>query len=74
MGGREGEDEDEERDVGEDEQEEETDRDVTGDQPRQRQSLAGLSGSFDLAPGHVSGDDRDDAPQAPGAEDRRRRE
>ena len=74
MDGREGEDEDEECDVRENEQKEESDRDITGDQPGQRQALAGFAGSFDLAPGHMSGDDRDDAPQAPGAEDRRCRE
>ncbi len=54
-------------------QEEETDGDVTGDQPRQRQALAGFAGSFDLTARHVPGDDGDEPAQAPGAEDRRGR-
>ncbi len=74
MGGGEGEYEDEERDVREYEQEEEPDRDVTGDQAGQRKAFAGFTRSLDLAPGHVAGDHRDYAAQAPGAEDRRRGE
>lgn len=74
MGCREGEYEDEERDVGEYEQEEESDRDITGDQAGQRQALAGLARPLDLAPGHMAGNDSDDASKAPRAEDRRGRE
>ena len=69
--GREDEYEDEERDVGEYEQEEEPDRDVTGDQPRQRQALAGFAASFDLAARDMPGNDGDEPTEAPGAEDRR---
>src|SRR4029077_10097522 len=69
--GREGEDEDEERDIREHEKEEESDRDIARDEAGQRQALAGLARSLDLAPGHVAGDHGNDAAEAPGAQDGR---
>ncbi len=74
MGGREGEDEDEERDIREDEEEEESNRNVTGDQAGQRQALAGFAGSFDLTARDMARNDCNEPAQAPGAEDRRRGE
>jgi len=74
VGGREDEEQREERDIGEDEQEEETDRDVTGDQARERQALAGFAGSFDLTARDMARDDGNEPAEAPGAKDRRRGE
>src|SRR6266851_6987111 len=74
MGDRENEEEAEERDIRQDQEQEEADRDVAGDEPGQRQTVTRFACLFDLVSRHMAGDDRDEASEAPGAEDRRGRE
>jgi hypothetical protein len=69
MSGRENEYEGDERKVRQDQEREKGDRNVPGDKARERQAIARFARPLDLAPRDMTRDDRDEAAQAPGAED-----